>query len=50
METYIGVAGVRSIRQGIGPNGMTLLDALVRNRELFEQTGHYHGITELTLK
>ena len=50
METKIGVAGVRSIRQGIGPGGMTLLDALVRNRELFEQTGHYHGITELTLR
>ena len=37
-------------RRGVGPGGLTLIEALKRNRQLFEQTGHYHGIKNLKLK
>lgn len=51
METISkSAAAAKPIRQGIGPGGETLIEALNRNRELFERTGHYHGITEFKLK
>ncbi len=37
-------------RRGIGPDGLTLVTALARNRELLDETGHYHGISDLRLK
>jgi acetone carboxylase, alpha subunit len=36
--------------RGVGPGGLTLIEALKRNRQLFEQTGHYHGVKNLKLK
>ena len=37
-------------RRGVGPEGLTLIDALRKSREVFESSGHYHGVTELRLK
>src|SRR5207247_2796806 len=37
-------------RRGIGPESLTLREALRLSRELLEQTGHYHGISDLRLK
>ncbi len=44
------VAKISPGHRGTGPSGLTLLEALKRNRELFEKTGHYHGIKNLKLK
>lgn len=37
-------------RRGIGPDGLTLIEALRKSREVLESSGHYHGVTELRLK
>jgi acetone carboxylase, alpha subunit len=51
METAIKTtAEPASERRGVGPDRLTLREALRRSRELLEQTGHYHGISELHLK
>ncbi len=44
------VAKISAGRRKIGPGGLSLLEALKRNRELFEKTGHYHGINKLRFK
>jgi acetone carboxylase, alpha subunit len=51
METAIkSTAEAAPERRGIGPESLTLREALRRSRELLEQTGHYHGISDLRLK
>jgi hypothetical protein len=43
-------AETTSERRGIGPEGLTLAEGLRRSRALLQQTGHYHGVSELRLK
>jgi acetone carboxylase alpha subunit len=37
-------------KRGIGPEGLTLREALSASRALLDSTGHYHGVSDLRLK
>ncbi|MGD9762827.1 MAG: hydantoinase B/oxoprolinase family protein [Candidatus Binatia bacterium] len=51
MSTAIDKAhGGGGAQRGVGPDGRTLIETLRRNRALLEETGHYHGVSELRLK
>jgi acetone carboxylase alpha subunit len=50
MEKAIQTTAEATERRGVGPAGLTLVEALRKSREVFESSGHYHGVTELRLK
>src|ERR1043165_6967034 len=43
-------AAAPETKRGIGPERLTLRDALTASRALLDSTGHYHGISDLRLK
>lgn len=43
-------AQVAEEHRSIGSGGLTLIEALQRSRALLQETGHYHGISDLKLK
>jgi acetone carboxylase, alpha subunit len=51
MSTAIPASpGGTPAKRGVGPEGLSLRDALKASRALLETTGHYHGVADLRLK